>query len=116
MNKRLWRKCKMNKFENESVIKKANIYFEGKVTSRTVLLPNGDKKTLGIMMPGEYEFGTEEREVMEVLNGSLTILLPGKSEWQIFKEGESFVVPAKSKFSLKVTEIADYCCSYGENE
>ena len=102
----------MSKFENVTVIKAANVYFEGKVTSRTVEFSNGAKKTLGIMMPGEYEFGTEAAEVMEILAGDLEVLLPGSDEWQTIKGGESFDVPANSSFKLVIKEITDYCCSY----
>ncbi|QYR20662.1 pyrimidine/purine nucleoside phosphorylase [Paenibacillus sp. sptzw28] len=102
----------MSQFENVTIVKKANIYFDGKVTSRTVLFPDGTKKTLGIMMPGEYEFGTEEKEIMEILGGDLKVLLPGDAEWiSISGEGE-FTVPANSKFKLQVASAADYCCSY----
>jgi len=99
-------------FRNVTIIKKANVYFDGKVTSRTVIFPDGSKKTLGIMFPGDYEFGTAEREIMEILAGSLDVMLPGAAEWATFKEGEVFEVPAQSKFSLKVRDLTDYCCSY----
>lgn len=99
-------------FEGVKVIKKANIYFEGKVTSRTVIFNSGEKKTLGIMMPGEYEFGTDAKEIMEVLGGSMEVLLPGAGGWQTFKEGEQYEVPAHSNFKLVIKEVADYCCSY----
>jgi len=102
----------MDKFENVAVVKKANIYFDGKVTSRIVLFPNGEKKTLGIMLPGEYEFGTESKELMEITQGSLDVKLPGSDAWQTIKGGESFEVPANSSFSLVVKETTDYCCSY----
>ena len=100
-------------FENVAIVKKANVYFDGKVTSRTVLFPDGTRKTLGIMMPGEYEFGTSAREVMEVLGGEMRVLLPGQAEWKVFKEGESYEVPADSSFKLIIDAVADYCCSYG---
>jgi purine/pyrimidine-nucleoside phosphorylase len=99
-------------FENVTIVKKANIYFDGKVTSRIVLFPNGEKKTLGMMLPGEYEFGTEAKEIMEILGGSMNIMLPGESEYTTYKEGSSFEVPANSKFKLIIKEPADYCCSY----
>jgi uncharacterized protein YaiE (UPF0345 family) len=102
----------MQEFKNVTVVKKANVYFDGKVTSRTVLFPDGTKKTLGIMMPGDYEFGTAEREIMEILAGKLEILLPGVREWKKIQAGESFEVPANSKFKLKIIELTDYCCSY----
>jgi hypothetical protein len=102
----------MQDFKNVSVVKKANIYFDGKVTSRTVIFPDGSKKTLGIMFPGDYEFGTAEKEIMEILDGRLEVLIPGASGWQSVEGGESFEVPAQSKFSLKVKRLTDYCCSY----
>jgi len=102
----------MSEFKNVTVVKKANVYFDGKVTSRTVLFEDGTKKTLGIMMPGDYEFGTEAAEIMEMLGGQMDVLLPGETEWKTFKAGESYQVPANSKFKLKVPVAADYCCSY----
>ncbi|MGA2504179.1 MAG: pyrimidine/purine nucleoside phosphorylase [Anaerolineales bacterium] len=102
-----------NKFENVTVIKKANAYFDGKVTSRTVLFADGTRKTLGFMLPGEYEFKTGSREVMEILNGEMEVLLPGNPDWQGSKTGETFEVPANSSFKLKLKVPVDYCCSYG---
>jgi len=102
----------MSEFKNVTVVKKANIYFDGKVTSRTILFSDGSKKTLGIMLPGEYEFSTADKELMELLAGDLEVLLPGAEGWKTVKEGESFEVPAQSKFSLRVKSITDYCCSY----
>ncbi len=102
----------MSEFKNVTVVKKANIYFEGKVTSRTVIFPDGSKKTLGIMLPGKYEFGTASKEIMEILAGDLEILLPEEKGWKTIKAGDSFEVPAQAKFSLNVKSITDYCCSY----
>ena len=102
----------MTQFENVTVLKQANIYFDGKVTSRTVLFPGGEKKTLGLMLPGEYEFGTADKEIMEILAGILEVRLPGSEEWRTVKVGETFEVPANAKFQLKVREVTDYCCSY----
>ena len=99
-------------FNNVSIVKKANVYFNGNVTSRTVLFPDGTRKTLGIMMPGEYEFGTDSAELMEMLGGNMDVLLPNESEWKSYAEGDSFHVPAKSSFKLKVNTVVDYCCSY----
>jgi purine/pyrimidine-nucleoside phosphorylase len=102
----------MTEFNDVTVIKKANVYFDGKVTSRTVLFKDGSRKTLGIMSPGEYEFGTADKELMEILAGELELLLPNKNEWMTVKPGESFEVPAQSRFNLKVKSLTDYCCSY----
>lgn len=102
----------MEQFQNVAVIKKANVYFDGKVTSRTVVFADGSKKTLGVMLPGEYDFGTDAAEVMEMLAGEMDVLLPGQEQWRTYKAGESFDVPANSRFKLKVPTVVDYCCSY----
>jgi len=102
----------MNQFDNVTIVKKANVYFDGKVTSRTVIFQNGEKKTLGIMMPGDYEFGTVEKEIMEILGGNMEVLLPENEKWLSIGAGESFEVPANSSFKLMVKELTDYCCSY----
>lgn len=102
----------MAQFTNVAVVKQANIYFEGKVTSRTVLFPDGSKKTLGIMLPGQYEFGTDVKEVMEIVSGDLKVLLPGDDEWRHISGSGEFIVPAQVKFKLDVTSVTDYCCSY----
>lgn len=102
----------MDNFTNVTVVKKANIYFNGNVTSRTVMFKDGTKKTLGIILPGEYEFGTADKERMEILAGTLKALLPGKSKWESFSPGQAFEIPANSKFKVNATEVCDYCCSY----
>lgn len=102
----------MNEFTNVTAIKKANIYFDGNVTSRVVILPDGEKKTLGIMLPGEYDFSTTDKEIMEVLAGSMDVKLPGALNFITYKEGQSFAVEANSNFSLVIKEVVDYCCSY----
>ena len=101
----------MDIFENVSITKKANVYFDGQVTSRTVSFLDGSKKTLGIMLPGDYEFNTDAKELMEITSGQMEVLLPG-GEWQSIKGGMSFEVPGNSSFQLKVSEISDYCCSF----
>lgn len=102
----------MQEFSNVTVVKKANVYFDGKVTSRTVLFADGEKKTLGIMLPGDYEFSTGDKEIMEVLGGSMDVKLPGETAFRTYRPGDSFEVPANSAFKLVIREVADYCCSY----
>ena len=102
----------MSQFDNVTVIKPVNSYFDGNVTSRTVIFPDGSKQSLGVMLPGEYEFGTDLKEIMEIMSGELDVLLPGKTEWQAITGGQSFEVPASSKFQLKIKTLTDYCCSY----
>jgi len=101
----------MSQFENVNIIKAANVYFDGKVTSRTVVFPDGTKKTLGIMLPGEYEFSTAQKEEMEILAGDLEYKLEGQ-DWQAIAGSGTFYVPANEKFQLKVQSVVDYCCSY----
>lgn len=102
----------MSEFKNVTVTREANVYFDGNVTSRAVTFDDGSVKTLGIMMPGEYTFGTAKAELMEIMAGSLTYKLADTEQWVAVKGGESFDVPAQSSFDLKVTELVDYCCSY----
>ena len=102
----------MSEFNNVTIVKKANVYFDGKVTSRTVVFADGSQKTLGVMLPGDYEFNTADKEIMEIMAGELEVLLPGVSDWQTIKGGESFEVPAHSKFGLRVKMLTDYCCSF----
>jgi hypothetical protein len=102
----------MKEFENVNVLIEGNSYFDGAVTSRTVIFPNNEKKTLGFMLIGEYEFSTAEAELMEITSGKVEVLLPDSSEWINISSGESFNVPANSKFKIKVKAITDYCCSY----
>jgi len=102
----------MSEFTNVTVTKKANVYFDGKVTSRKITFPDGSVKTLGIMLPGEYEFGTGKAELMEIQSGAMAALLPGTTDWIEIKAGQSFNAPADSKFKLKVTEVSDYICSF----
>ena len=101
----------MSSFENVSVVKKANIYYDGKVTSRSVEFADGSVKTLGIMLPGDYTFGTNEAEIMEIMSGDLDIKLPNE-EWKTLNTPETFEVPANASFDLKIRSVTDYCCSY----
>jgi purine/pyrimidine-nucleoside phosphorylase len=102
-----------DRFENVTAMKKANVYYDGKVTSRTILFADGTRKTLGVMLPGEYEFSTGVSESMEILAGEMKVLLPDAKEWRVYKEGESFQIAANESFKLKIEVVADYCCSYG---
>ncbi len=102
----------MAEFNNVTVVKKANVYFDGKVTSRSIIFSDGSKKTVGVMLPGEYEFSTGDKEIMEILAGDLEVLLPGAAGWKTVKGEESFEVPAQSKFKLKIRTLTDYCCSF----
>ena len=102
----------MSEFNNVSVVKKANVYFGGNVSSRTIRFADGSLKTLGFMLPGEYTFNTADKELMEIIDGDLEVLLPGTDQWQKVTGGESFDVPANSAFTVKIKTPTDYCCSF----
>ncbi len=104
----------MSEFNNVTVLKKANVYFDGKVSSRTLRFSDGSEKTLGFMLPGEYQFNTAAKENMEIIAGDLEALLPGEISWETVTAGESFEVPENSQFKVKVKIICDYCCSFIE--
>lgn len=103
----------MSEFKGVTVIKKANVFFDGKVVSRSVIFPDGSKKTLGIMQPGgAYDFTTAGAEVMEIISGALEVQVGAGAPWRMVRGGESFEVPANTKFTMKVSELTDYCCSF----
>ncbi|MDP2546536.1 MULTISPECIES: pyrimidine/purine nucleoside phosphorylase [unclassified Oceanobacter] len=90
---------------------KVNQYFDGKVASiglQTSTLP----ATVGVMLPGEYEFGTSQNEVMTVVSGAIETLLPSESEWQTFAQGESFAIAANQKFQVRIAVDTAYFCTY----
>ena len=102
----------MDKYKNVNVDKLANIYFEGNVISRNIFFKDGSRKTLGVMLPGKYEFNTEARELMEILSGKLNLKLHNYDYWQLIKDGMDFNVPKKSSFKVNVLELVNYTCSY----
>lgn len=102
----------MSEFKNVTVVKKANVYFDGKVTSRTIIFADGSKKTLGVMLPGEYTFNTAAAELMEVLAGDVEVSIGESAVCKAYKPGEAFEVPAHSSFTITVKTVMDYCCSF----
>ena len=101
------------KLDNVSVVAKANIYFDGRVVSHTVLFEDGSKKTLGLIYPGEYHFGTDVAERMDIIAGECRVRLDGTAEWTHQASGSSFRVPEKSGFDISVQSgIAEYVCSF----
>jgi purine/pyrimidine-nucleoside phosphorylase len=100
-------------FASVTVQTKANVYFDGNVVSHTVLMPDGAKKTLGLIYPGSYHFGTGAAERMEITAGSCTVTLDGTTEETVYAAGQSFDVAANSGFTIAVADgICEYICSY----
>jgi uncharacterized protein YaiE (UPF0345 family) len=100
-------------FTNVTALCKANVYFGGKVVSHTLQFADGSKKSLGLIHPGEYHFGTGAPEKMEIVAGACRVKLDGAESWQSYGAGAFFRVPGKSGFSIAVEgELAEYVCSY----
>ena len=100
-------------FANVTVHTKANIYFDGKVVSHTVLSADGAKKTLGLIYPGSFHFGTGAPERMEIVAGSCRVKIDGSAETRDYTVGQFFDVPGKSGFDIQVNSgICEYICSF----
>jgi hypothetical protein len=102
----------MAQFDNVSVKKKANIYFDGKCVSHTVLLPNGTRSTIGVIFPSSLTFNTAAPELMEISLGVCKVRLAGETEWKTYGAGEKFTVPGNSSFDIEVLETLDYVCHF----
>lgn len=101
-----------SQFDNVSVVKKANVYFDGKCVSHTVLFPDGTKKTVGVIFPSTLTFNTGAPEVMELHAGLCRIRLKGEQDWKTYRGGESFSVPGNSSFDIETVELLDYTCHF----
>ena len=100
-------------FNGVTAVTKANIYFDGKVVSHSLLFPDGTKKTLGLIYPGKFHFGTDLAERMEIVAGPCAVKLDGQTAIQTYSAGQTFEIPAKSGFDIEVsTGICEYICSF----
>ena len=100
-------------FAGVTVVTKANIYFDGKVISHSVVFADGSKKTLGLIYPGSYHFGTGAPERMEIVAGSCKVTLDGLTAVKTYGASEHFDVPGKSGFTIEVASgICEYICSF----
>ena len=99
-------------FKNVTAHAEANVYFDGKVISHTIITESGERKTLGVMLPGTYHFGTEAAELMEIVAGESSHSLDGTDETITTSAGSSFSVGANSGFDITIKEPTSYVCSY----
>jgi purine/pyrimidine-nucleoside phosphorylase len=100
-------------FHGVTAVTKANIYFDGKVVSHSILFADGSKKTLGLIYPGRFHFGTDKAERMELIAGACSVSLDGPSTTKHYAAGDAFNVPAKSGFDVEVSSgICEYICSF----
>ena len=102
----------MSQYDNISVVKKANVYFDGKCVSHTVILADGTKKTVGVIMPSSLTFNTGAPEIMEGVGGSCRVRLQGESDWKTYGDGQSFNVPGNSSFEIACDEPYHYVCHF----
>ncbi|MCI0748278.1 MAG: pyrimidine/purine nucleoside phosphorylase [Verrucomicrobia subdivision 3 bacterium] len=102
-----------SEFRGVTAVAKANVYFDGKVVSHTLLLPEGGRKTLGLIYPGKFHFGTDKAERMEIVAGECTVKIEGQSATNTYGTGATFEVPAKSGFDIEVKrDICEYICTF----
>ena len=103
----------MSKFAQVSVVKQANVYFDGKCVSHTIVFTDGRRKTLGVVLPSTLTFTTGAPEVMEGVGVSCRVCLKGESDWTVYGTGQSFAVPANSSFEIACDEAYHYVCHFG---
>jgi purine/pyrimidine-nucleoside phosphorylase len=102
----------MSQFDNVAVVKKANVYFDGKCVSHTVQFADGSKKSVGVIMPATLTFNTGVPEIMETVTGSCRYRLKG-GDWQSCSEGQKFEVPGNSSFDIEVSGAPyHYVCHF----
>lgn len=102
-----------SQFDGVSVIKQANVYFDGKCVSHTVVLADGSRKSVGVILPASLTFNTGAPEIMEGVAGSCRVRLKGETEWKSYGAGESFSVPGNASFDIEVSEPYHYVCHFG---
>jgi len=103
----------MQQLDGVSVLTQANVYFDGKCVSHTVILADGSRKTLGVILPSRLRFETRAPERMEVVSGQCRVRLAGEADWHEYRAGEGFDVPADAAFDIEVDERMDYICHFG---
>ncbi len=99
-------------FDQVSVIKQANIYFDGKCVSHSIIFADGSKKTIGVIFPSTLVFNTAAAEIMEINAGKCRIRIKGEGNWTTYAAGEQFSVPANSSFDIDTIETLDYVCHF----
>lgn len=106
----------MSRFDNVSVVKKANVYFDGKCVSHTIELADGTRKSVGVILPATLTFNTGAPETMETVAGACHVRLKGESGWKEYGAGQSFTVPGHSSFDIEVSgEPYHYVCHFGSD-
>lgn len=103
----------MSQFDNVSVVKKSNIYFDGKCVSHSILFADGTRKTVGVIFPSLLVFNTGAPEIMEVVAGTCRVRLKDEDDWKEYSAGQSFSIPGNSSFEIETLDTLDYVCHFG---
>jgi len=101
------------KIDGVSVTTQASVYFDGKCISHGITLPDGTKKSVGVVLPAHLTFSTGAPETMECVAGRCEYRLDGSDVWRTSTPGEKFSIPGNSKFDIRVTEAYHYICHFG---
>ena len=102
-----------SQFDNVSVLKKANVYFDGKCVSHTVMLADGTRKSVGVILPSKLTFTTGAPEIMELIDGRCRVTLKNETVAKEYSGGQSFKVAGDSAFDIEVIEALHYVCHFG---
>ena len=103
----------IERFENVTVLTEANVYFDGRCVSHTVILADGARKTLGVILPSMLTFNTGAPERMEIVAGRCRVRQAGSDAWQDYCAGQAFDVPGESRFDIEAIEPTHYVCHFG---
>lgn len=101
------------KMANVTVSTQANVYFDGKCVSHSLVLADGTKKSVGVILPATLTFNTGAPEIMECVAGACEYKLAGSSEWVHSSVGEQFSIPGNSQFEIRVSDAYHYICHFG---
>lgn len=103
----------MSQFDNVSVVKKGNVFFDGKCVSHSVLFADGTRKTVGVILPSTLTFNVGAPEVMEITSGTCRVKIGDEAEFSVYGAGSQFSVPANGSFVIEASEVVNYVCSFG---
>ncbi|OIO82425.1 MAG: hypothetical protein AUJ88_02040 [Gallionellaceae bacterium CG1_02_56_997] len=103
----------MTQFNNVSVVKKGNVFFDGKCVSHSVLFADGTRKTVGLILPSTLTFNVGAPEVMEITDGTCRVKIGNETEFTTYAAGSQFSVPANGRFVIEADEVVNYVCSFG---
>lgn len=101
------------RFDQVSVVKQANVHFDGRCVSHTLHFPDGSRKSVGVILPARLSFTTAAPEVTEILAGRCRVRLAGATHWQDYAPGDSLSVPADSGFDIEALEAVHDVCHFG---